>query len=78
MILWFVIASLGLLAGCVTSSTSAPEGMAQRMAQRVMLREKVWGSYTLDLAWESMLEFDRVADCPALRNYVLGKIEQRG
>jgi len=42
-----------------------------------MLREQVWGSYTLDLALEAMLEFDRVADCPELRDYALGIVEQR-
>ncbi len=42
-----------------------------------MLHKQVWGSYTLDLALEAMLEFDRVADCPELRDYALGIVEQR-
>lgn len=74
----FGILSLGLLAGCATPSASMPEGIAQRVASRVMLRDKVWGNYTLDLALEAMLELDRVADCPALRDYALGVVEQRG
>ncbi len=42
-----------------------------------MLREKVCGNYTLDLALEAMLEFDRVANCPELRDYALGIVKQR-
>ncbi len=78
IILWAGITSLGLLVGCATSSVSAPKEIAQRVAERVMLREKVWGGYTLDLALESMLEFDRVAGCPELRDYPLGIVEKRG
>lgn len=78
LILWFGIASLGLLAGCVTSSSSVPGGVAQRVAKRVMLREQVWGSYALDLALEAMLEFDRAADCPELHDYALGVVAKRG
>jgi len=78
LILWFGIASLGLLVGCATSSSSAPEGIAQQVAERVMLRDKVWGNYSLDIALEAMLEFDRVADCPELRDYALGVVAKRG
>jgi len=77
ILLGFGILSLGLLVGCVTTSAPASTEMAQRVAERVMLREQVWGSYTLDLALEAMLEFDRVADCSELRDYALGIVEQR-
>lgn len=73
----FVLASLALLAGCATPLEPAQKEMALTVAERVMLREQVWGSYTLDLALEAMLEFDRVADCPELREYALGIVEQR-
>jgi len=73
----FVLASLALLAGCATPLEPAQKEMALTVAERVMLREQVWGSYTLDLALEAMLEFDRVADCPELREYALSIVEQR-
>ncbi len=78
IIIGFGIISLILFSGCVTAKTPTSKAMGQRVAERVMLRDQVWGSYTLDLALEAMLEFDRVADCPELRDYALGIVEKRG
>ena len=77
MIIGFGMVSFALLTGCMTSPPPAQKEVAHRVAERVMLRENVWGGYTLDLAWEAMLEFDRVADCPEFRDYVLTKAKER-
>lgn len=67
-----------LIMGCVTAPVVVQKKMADKVAERVMLHEQVWGSYTLDLALEAMLEVDRVAGCPELRDYVLEIVAKRG
>jgi rhamnogalacturonyl hydrolase YesR len=67
---------LGLLSS--VAEPPASRQIARRVADRVMLHNAVWGSYTFDLALEAMLEFDSVAGCSKLRDYALGIVEQRG
>lgn len=65
--------------GMISHGAERPmaEQIAKRVADRVMLHNQIWGSYTFDLALEAMLEFDRVAKSPQMRRYVLDVIHQR-
>ena len=73
----FGFISLAFLTGCATSSPSPQTEIAKKVAHRVMLHKQVWGNYTLDISLEAMLEFDRVAGSPELRDYALDIVKQR-
>lgn len=50
--------------------STAPEAVAQDVADRVMFYNETSGNYPLYLIWEAMLEVGRVTGDPAYSNYV--------
>lgn len=61
-----------------TNYTSAPQAVAGRITDRVILRNESGLPYTLALTYEAMLEMDRVTGLNTYSNYVFQRLATKG
>ncbi len=57
--------------------SSDPLVVADRVIDRIVLKDNHWPNYKLDLTFEAMLEMDRVTGVNAYSNYVFQKMDLR-
>ncbi len=58
--------------------SSDPVVVADRVVDRIVLKNYYWPNYKLDLAFEAMLEMDRVTGLNTYSNYVFQRMDLRG